>query len=66
MPCAQHRRLGQREDSYREVVAPSLTDAVRTWVTWFDRGDWTWSSDDHLWRYDFAALPREIRISGLL
>jgi cell wall assembly regulator SMI1 len=57
---------GSGDPDYRDVAAPTLTDAVRTWIDWMDRFDWTWSSEEQRWKFDFAALPMEVRVSRLI
>jgi hypothetical protein len=54
------------DDTFRDLAAPTLTDAVRTWLEWFEHYDWTWSAETEGWENDFAALPLEVRTSKLM
>lgn len=54
------------EDSYRQVSAPSLTEAVRLWMEWMEHGGWAWSPDQARWIRNWEAVPLQIRLTGLI
>lgn len=51
---------------FRTVVAASLSDAVAYWDGLLDAGYYQWSPSERQWECDFASLPLEVRISGLV
>jgi hypothetical protein len=52
------------DPEFTTTVASRFTDAVGVWLRALDTGLYEWRDGD--WHYDFAALPLDLRMTGLV
>jgi len=59
------RVVDWEDGEFKTVRAESLARVVELWIEWLD-AYCEWDSVLHTWRLDFAALPLDVRLRGLI